>query len=1008
MKKTQSRQLAVLAILIIALPAVVFGAIGSRDSWQGDYSLQPGVQGSVDAIVQFEDNLVLGGKIVAAGNTIVNNIVFWTGSEWVHPGDGLDGPVSDLIVFNEMLYAAGEFSQGAAVWNGSSWDAVDENISGAVKSLVVYHDELVFLGDFSVNGIDNCASWSGIDWNGFEGNLSEPCVDGAVLNNVLWIASDNLYAFDGAGWATYEFEGTINAVAAFEDKLIVGGDEIYLSDVGSFDSAAYDGQEWSGIPTSGGYAIIDLFKTSSNELYYVASEDNPGPQGQSRFKVGKHSIGGWATILEIGTLVFGQPNSVGEYNGEVVFGGQFDRVDNILSSNVIIANESFMYPLGQATDGAGVSGPVYGMSVSNDELLVAGSFSFAGTAPTGGVARYDGFTWSPEIVSLVHWRTEDPGYNLESTSLLQKGVHHLVEYGGTSYAGGNFEFQDPYDPNAQFLNLAVIEGQSWAVFAQPQFSDLGIEVTGLLTHKNLLFIAGASADNFDTVLYSWDGTSLVNVASGLTGRVVSIDDFGEFLYCAVQTDAENVRVVKYDCVDWEDLGSFSGTALDIEAIDGAAYVATADGVWFVDGTASRYGTSNGPVYTAEVYQGDLVVGGLFTEIDGLSTDNLARQKNGTWESIGDVLVNENSEPGFDSEGKGVHSLIVYQGNLMIGGEFYSVDNSAASNISRYNDHDNTAPELIIGVHTNPYANQFIDIYLTGNDTRLLPNLLELDVSEEPVFMESFDEAGFFWRGEYRLYWPGDVFDINACAWDESWQTGCVTLPLSTMMISGENGGMIASVDQQMELYLSADSFDGETVAMIAQGTEMVETQENGVQLFRQKTNTMTTVYDVRGPNELTKPATISFQISGNNSPDGWYIERADGTALESLVDTETNRVSARVTEFGGFVVKWSPSAGSQIADRRFLSMSGAVPNPFNPMTAIEFEIKANMHVSAVVIDLRGRTIATLLNEEITAGSHTLRWNGRTDGGAQAASGTYMVQVRTNEGGLVSSKMTLAR
>jgi len=89
-------------------------------------------------------------------------------------------------------------------------------------------------------------------------------------------------------------------------------------------------------------------------------------------------------------------------------------------------------------------------------------------------------------------------------------------------------------------------------------------------------------------------------------------------------------------------------------------------------------------------------------------------------------------------------------------------------------------------------------------------------------------------------------------------------------------------------------------------------------------------------------------------------------------------------------------------------VSGAVPNPFNPLTTIEFEIKANMHVSAVVIDLRGRTIATLLNEEINAGSHSLRWNGRTDGGAQAASGTYMVQVRTNEGGLVSSKMTLAR
>lgn len=1007
MKNTQSRQLAVLAILIIALPTAVFGATSSRDYWQGDYSLQPGVQGSVDAIVQFEDNLVLGGKVVAAGSTVVNNIVFWTGSEWIHPGDGLDGPVSDLIVFNETLYAAGEFTAGAAVWTGSSWNAIDENISGAVKNLVIYQDELVLLGDFSVDGINNCASWSGDSWTGFEGSFSEPCVDSVVLNNVLWIASDDLYAFDGAGWATYELEGTINAVATIDEKLIVAGDGIFQSGGSYLNSATYDGQEWSGLPTPQGYVIKDMFRLlSTNELYYVASKENPGPQGLPKYKVGILTGAGWSTIMDSATYIYGQPNRLGEYNGELVVGGQFDKLGSVLSSNVIIVGGSYMYPVGQAASGTGVSGPVYGMSVSNDKLFVAGSFSLAGTAPAGGVANYDGYVWDTETVPLIHWLTEDPDYNLESTSLLQKGVHHLVRYNDTSYAGGNFEFQDPSNANTQFTNLAVIEGQSWTAFGQAEFSNT--EITGLLTHKDLLYVSGASADNFDAVLYSWDGASLVNATNGLTGRIVGIDAVGEFLYCAVQIDVDNVRVVRYDCTTWEDLGSFSGTALDIKAIDDAAYVTTTDGVWFTDGAASRYGTSNGPIYTAEVYQGDLVVGGLFSDIDGIETDNLVRLRNGTWESIGDVLVNENNEPGFASEGNGVHSLQVYQGNLMIGGEFYSVDNSAASNISRYNDHDNTAPELIIGVHTNPYANQFIDIYLTGDDTRLLSNMLELNVSESPVFMEKFDETGLFWRGEYRLYWPGDVFEINACAWDESWQTGCVALPLSTMMISGDNGGMIASVDQQMELYLPADSFEGETVAMIAQGTEMVETQESGVRLFRQNTNVMNTVYDVRGPGELVKPATISFLISGNNSPEGWYIERANGEALESLVDTETNRVSARVTELGGFVVKWSPSAGSQIADRRFLSMSGAVPNPFNPMTTIEFEIKANMHVSAVVIDLRGRTIATLLNEEITAGSHTLRWNGRTDGGAQAASGTYMVQVRTNEGGLVSSKMTLAR
>jgi hypothetical protein len=1009
MSKRQNKKLILAAMLVIALPSIVFCATSNTDNWNGDYSLQPGVQGSVDAVVQYEDNLVLGGNIVAAGSLQVNNIVFWTGSEWIQPGDGFDAPVKDLLVFDNKLYAAGEFTGGIAAWDGSSWTALDSNINGSVYAVAVYQNELVILGDFSVEGIENCARWDGSQWDGLGLNLTEPCIDGIELNGVFWIASDDLYAFDGVGSACYPHIGTINAIEVFEEKLYVGGKNIFETTIGSIvDSRVFDGQLWHSLATPRDYTITDLYTSSLGSLYYIGHQDYPDPLGYTYNKIGKFTTTGWQPTLSPLTQIFGEFNCLGEYNEELVAGGEFDRLDSVLASNVILMGQSGQAPIGLDAENIGVSGPIYGMSVSNDKLLVAGKFSFAGGAITGGAASYDGFSWDEINTPLTHWQSSDPDFNADPPHVLQTGVHHLVEYNNTYFAGGSFKFLNPFGQNSTLSNLATIENMMWVGFAE---SELGsTEITGMLVHKDLLFISGAKteqANAFDTALYSWDGSSLVDVSNGIIGKIAAIDAYDSYLYCAVQTDSTSGHIVRYDCTSWEDLGSYSGFALDIKASSGSAFVTTGDAVWFADGSAVEIGSSNGPVYAAEIYQDNLIVGGLFTEIDGIASKNLARYRNNSWESMGDVLVNTNTEQGFQSEGCGVHALRVYQGNLMVGGQFYRCGDSVTSNIARYNDHDNTAPELVIGVHANPYASQFIDIYLTGDDTSLLANVMELEVSESPIYMTPFDLSGLFWRGEHRIIGQGDTVEIHARAWDESWKRGETTLPLSTMLIHGDQGGQITSPDQQMEVNLLSGSFDGETVAMISEGTESVETNKSNVQLFRKNNSSTNTTYDVRGP-ALHKPATITFYISDNKKPEGWYIERADGTALESTVDTNRNTVSAQVTEFGGFLVKWSPSAGSQIADRKFLAVLAVAPNPFNPMTTIDFEIKADMHVSAVVIDLRGRTIATLLDEEISSGTHTLRWNGRTGSGVQASSGTYLVQVRTLDGGIVSRKMTLAR
>ena len=50
------------------------------------------------------------------------------------------------------------------------------------------------------------------------------------------------------------------------------------------------------------------------------------------------------------------------------------------------------------------------------------------------------------------------------------------------------------------------------------------------------------------------------------------------------------------------------------------------------------------------------------------------------------------------------------------------------------------------------------------------------------------------------------------------------------------------------------------------------------------------------------------------------------------------------------------------------------PNPFNPTTTISFYLPSKSLVTLKIFDTWGRDVATLVNEELSAGNHSLPWN----------------------------------
>ena len=68
------------------------------------------------------------------------------------------------------------------------------------------------------------------------------------------------------------------------------------------------------------------------------------------------------------------------------------------------------------------------------------------------------------------------------------------------------------------------------------------------------------------------------------------------------------------------------------------------------------------------------------------------------------------------------------------------------------------------------------------------------------------------------------------------------------------------------------------------------------------------------------------------------------------------------------------------------------PNPFNPMTKINFSLPEERDVVMAVFSIDGRKVATLLNETVGAGDHEVVWMGRNDAGQLVASGTYFYMI----------------
>ena len=80
------------------------------------------------------------------------------------------------------------------------------------------------------------------------------------------------------------------------------------------------------------------------------------------------------------------------------------------------------------------------------------------------------------------------------------------------------------------------------------------------------------------------------------------------------------------------------------------------------------------------------------------------------------------------------------------------------------------------------------------------------------------------------------------------------------------------------------------------------------------------------------------------------------------------------------------------------------PNPFNPSTAVRFQVPKTSDVTVKIYDMLGQEVRTLFAGEVLRGTYTVDWDGMNNAGVQMSSGTYVYRMIAGE--FVQSKKML--
>lgn len=642
------RDVGVLVAFLTLLAASSLARAQCEPVWSRGNAIA-GTEGQVNATIMWDTDgsgpegpsVVLGGEFAAAGDILTRKIVRWnpqTG-RWHPLGSGLNGNVASLAIGPDgCLIAGGSFTEAGgqtvanvAAFDGSAWHPLGGGVAGNIAAMKTLADgRLVVTGTFtSAGGVpaSNIAVWNGSTWSSLGSGINgrglalEQLASGELVVGGMFTTAGGtpcvrIAKWNGLAWSPLGSGGANDVVMAL--RVVPGGDLVaggYFTSIGGTSAnavARWNGSAWSpystGLTRSGGVAIA----------YSLELQDD-----------GRLLVGGWFTTA-----------------GGLPAGGlarwEEDRWQPLPASGKFVSQVTTMTRLG------------------GGRTVIAG-FSDSEEAHSRGVAMIDGDAWD----SL------SPGTDSVISDVLPMAGGKVLARGDFRQIGG-----------VEADRLAMWNGSSWQSVPG---STLRLGAAFLCPAPNgKVLVTGVSAIGETPVqlVAQWDGAVWSTAGSGLRGfirDVIRLKD-GRVLAAGSLNHPNDFQgpnpLMAFDGNEWSVFSPavpVIDTRCVTQMLDGRIVVAGSNIIISDASGWSEMGLLQGTAYAACVLpNGDLVVGGGFSQIGGVNVSAIAKWDGTAWSSMGGGM-----------NGMVCKLATLPNGDLIAAGTFTTAGGVPASSIARW-------------------------------------------------------------------------------------------------------------------------------------------------------------------------------------------------------------------------------------------------------------------------------------------------------------------------------------
>jgi hypothetical protein len=321
----------------------------------------------------------------------------------------------------------------------------------------------------------------------------------------------------------------------------------------------------------------------------------------------------------------GSVTAVAEYNGDLIVAGTFLYAGTNRVNRIARWDGEAWFPMA-----GGMNNYVFALAIYDGKLIAGGNFSKAGDADAARIAQWDG----------TSWRAIGSG--------IEGSVDCLAIYEGDLVVGGEFTRAGGIPTNS----LARWDGSEWhSLGLVTEYDNSEPCVTNVLPMDDRLVVVYEPTPSEDELII-WSAYAIV----WEDGAWVPYEDHGSYDQmwprCVASLEGDLVAggvyadgyeernaVARWTGDRWEEMGgefTYATTALTIH--DGRLYVASGEGVAWWDGARWIFlpGGPGGTVYELESQAGRLIAGGDFWITSNAAIHGLAAYDGNAWREIGDL------------------------------------------------------------------------------------------------------------------------------------------------------------------------------------------------------------------------------------------------------------------------------------------------------------------------------------------------------------------------------------